>query len=117
MREIEEKYENMSRERLHGEASHNEPRFPGADNEDIDDEHDRDQPLGRPSESHTSPSTEPTVRGSHNEGDEDEPDESDDEDYILSEDEFSSDDDADSDGSEIMSDRDTDYDSYGLADL
>ena len=114
MRDIEVKYENMSRERLHGEQPRHAPGPHQADDEDNDCASDNDEPRdsNQPSTSHSSRAAE-LATGSHDgEGGDSLDDESDDEDYTApsSDDSSSGSDDSD----EVLSD--VDYDSYGLAD-
>lgn len=115
MRDIEAKYENMSRERLHGKQPHGEHRPPRAPNTDepggtSDSDGGPEDPTQPGAPHQDGPSTEnPGSDGGGNDED-DEGDE--DNDYVPSETGSSSDFVADSD--EIASD--FDYESYGLAD-
>jgi len=113
MRDVEDKHEDMSRERLHGEESRHAPG-PRQVDEDNDCASDDDEPrdLDQPSISHGGQAA-GSATGSHSgEGGDGLDDESDDEDYAPSSDDDSSSGSDDSDN--ILSD--VDYDSYGLAD-
>ena len=115
MRDVEAKYENMSRKRVHGKplrSTGTTQANEGADNvdEDEDDvagEADNNTGEGK-SERSGSGAANPAVGG-----EEDDEDDEDDEDYVPSEAGSSDDEDTDS-GSEIASD--LEYDSHGLAD-
>lgn len=119
MREIESKFENMSRERLHGKQPRHEPRPSQTNNTGIDSTSDSDDEPEDPVQPGTPQGDGPVTRSPGSDGGgENEVSENDDdnEDYAPSETGSSSDEVADSD--EITSDFDSDfdYDSYGLAD-
>lgn len=115
MREVEGKYENMSRERLHGKQR---PKPPRADNANADSENDSgDEPEGttQPGASQAGQVDKPEDRGIGGDGDERG---SDNEDDIPPETCLSDDDDSEEevvDPDEM--DSDGGYDSYGLADV
>lgn len=115
MREIEEKYENMSRERLHGK----QPLKPPADNTDADDASNTDsepEDLTQPGTSQAGRVDEPVSGGLDGDVDGDYSDESDDVDFQPPESHSSgSDEDQVIDSDEMGSD--FGYESYGLGDL
>lgn len=115
MRDIEDKYENMSRERSHGEQSHRAPGPYQANDEDNDHASDDDNEPGdsnQPSVSHGGRADESATGSDDGEGEDGLNGESDNEDYTASSSDNSSSGGDDSD--EVLSD--VDYDSYGLAD-
>ena len=114
MRDIEDKYKNMSRERLHGEQPRHAPGPYQTNDEDNDCASNNDEPgdSNQPSISHGGRPAE-LASGSHDgEGGDGSDNESDDEDYTAPSSDDSSGGSDDSD--EVLSD--VDYDSYGLAD-
>jgi len=112
MREVEAKYENMSRERLHGKQPHRE-RGPPQETDEPGDASDSDGGPEDPARPGAPRQGGPATGSPGSDGDGNEDDEVDeDNDYVPSETGSSSEGVVDSD--EIASD--FDYDSYGLAD-
>ena len=115
MREVEAKYENMSRERLHGKQPHHKPGPSQMNNADVGSTSDSDDGPEDPVRLQGNKPAAGSLgsdRGGDGEDGEDSEDSEDSEDYVPSEISSSSDEAADSD--EIVSD--FNYDSYGLAD-
>jgi hypothetical protein len=117
MREVEAKYENMSRERLHGKQPHPKPSRDDDMNADSTNDSDNEsEDPARPGTLQGDQVAEPVNGNLGSNVDGNNSDESDDGDYVPPETRSnSSDEDEVVDSDEFGSD--CDYDSYGLADL
>lgn len=116
MRDIEGKYENMSRERLHGKHPRRESGQPRTESTNADSEGDSDNELQDPSVQPSMSQGDQTTGSATTTPGSDEDDESSDEDYILSDDSSGGN---ETDNTALDSDEfasDDGYDSYGLAD-
>ena len=117
MREVEEKYENMSRERLHGKQPRPKPhQTNNANTENTSDSNNEPEDPEQPGMSQGGRAAKPVSGNPDDDGNESDWEESDDGDDTPLETHSDSGDEGDViDSDEITSD--CNYDSYGLADL